>query len=65
MSKKLFYAIILVLAYIPLLGLPFSNRVEPEILGMPLLWFYCLAWFLEIFALMVVAYYVDKKHVWG
>lgn len=65
MSKKVFYAVILALVYLPLLGLPYCNRVEPVVLGMPLLWFYCLAWFLEIFALMVIAYYVDKRYLRG
>lgn len=61
-KKRLIYALILLIAYAPLIGIAFSNRLEPKVLGLPMLWVYCLAWSLSVFGLLVISYLVDKMY---
>jgi hypothetical protein len=56
----------LVLALIPALalvaGLPFVNRVEPVVLGLPFLLFWILAWVLVTPVFLALAYFLaDTK----
>ncbi len=55
------YIILLVLAYIPFLGLLLSNSAEPRIAGIPLVWFYSMVWVLFVFTLIVIVYFIDRK----
>ena len=42
-------------------ALPFVNRLEPVILGMPFLLFWILAWVIATPFLLFAAYVVEKK----
>jgi hypothetical protein len=42
-------------------ALPFVNRLEPVILGMPFLLFWILAWVIATPFLLLAAYVVEKK----
>ena len=58
--RKIAFAIILIAAYIPILGLLASNKVEPKISGIPFLWVYCALWSIVTFILLSLTYIVDK-----
>ncbi len=58
--RKIVFAIILIVAYIPILGLLASNKVEPKISGIPFLWVYCTLWSIATFILLCLTYIVDK-----
>jgi hypothetical protein len=53
----------LVSAFIPAVaivaGLPFVNRLEPVVLGLPFLLFWILGWVLVTPAFLAVAYFLD------
>ena len=55
----------LVLALIPaaalVAGLPFVNRIEPVVLGMPFLLFWIVAWVLLTPAFLAVAYMLVEE----
>jgi hypothetical protein len=52
------------LAIVPAIGLlggvPFANRVEPYVLGLPFLLFWILLWVLLTSAIMAVVYALDR-----
>ncbi|HEU4642704.1 MAG TPA: DUF3311 domain-containing protein [Gemmatimonadaceae bacterium] len=52
------------LAVVPAIGLlggvPFANRVEPYVLGLPFLLFWILLWVLLTAAIMGVVYALDR-----
>jgi hypothetical protein len=41
-------------------GIPFANRTEPYVLGLPFLLFWILAWVVSTSALMGVVYALDE-----
>ncbi len=43
------------------LGLPFVNRIQPVILGLPLLLFWITAWVAATPLFLCVAYIVDRR----
>ncbi len=58
---KYVYFVILLLAYIPVLGLVYVNNIKSQILGLPLVWFYSIIWVLFVFVLLVIVYLIDRK----
>ncbi|HET9983719.1 MAG TPA: DUF3311 domain-containing protein [Longimicrobiales bacterium] len=45
-----------------LAGIPFANRVEPYVLGLPFLLFWILAWVVVTSGVMGVIYALDQAH---
>ena len=43
-------------------ALPFVNRIEPVILGLPFLLFWILFWVMSTPAILFVAYILEKKY---
>jgi hypothetical protein len=59
----------LVVAFIPALalvaGLPFVNRLEPVVLGLPFLLFWILAWVLATPLFLATAYFLTDRSPGG
>ncbi len=55
------------LAVLPAIGLvagiPFANRVEPYVLGLPFLLFWIVAWVVATSAIMGVIWLLDRRVV--
>ena len=54
------------LALLPAIGLvvgiPFANRVEPYVLGLPFLLFWIVAWVVATSAIMGTIWLLDRRH---
>lgn len=63
MQKGTIYALILgAIPFITLVfALPFVNRVEPVILGLPFLLFWILSWVVLTPFILLAAYFCEKK----
>lgn len=42
-------------------GIPFANRVEPYVLGLPFLLFWVVAWVVATSAILAVIYALDRR----
>jgi len=58
--------IALILGAVPFItmvfALPFVNRIEPVILGLPFLLFWLLAWVMVTPFILALAYFFEKKY---
>ena len=56
------YHVIALLPAIGLLaGVPFANRVEPYVLGLPFLLFWIVAWVIATSAIMAMIWALDRR----
>jgi len=64
MQKGTKYALLLgAIPFITLVfALPFVNRIEPVILGLPFLLFWILFWVMMTPAILFIAYILEKKY---
>jgi hypothetical protein len=54
------YQLLLLLPF-ALLWVPFYNRVEPQLFGIPFFYWFQLAWIPVIVVLLLVVYLLDKR----
>ncbi|HIQ03906.1 MAG TPA: hypothetical protein EYH40_05780 [Desulfurococcales archaeon] len=53
--------VLLILAYIPIIGLPLFNSEKPYLAGLPLVWFYSVVWVILVFILLLLVYFIDRR----
>ncbi len=58
---RAYHALALVPPVAMLGGIPFANRTEPYVLGLPFLLFWILAWVVGTSAVLALIYWLDRR----
>lgn len=61
-ARKLVYALIIVLAYIPFITVEKLNKPGLLVAGIPALWLFMMLWTLYVFALLYIAYSINRMY---